>query len=299
MVNRVSLQWSTKFSIVGVVGSLAIFWGTAVKAEAVMPDRPDWAWTFDDGPGATTVAPIFGGVVGAIVGAVDADSVHFTYDGNRSLNFDGTDDRVDVPGINISGGGNNAVSISAWIYSRTTSSTSDRAHIFGNWFQGNQSLQSVVLYGNGDLIRLMVNTPTGTQTSLTATLPKNEWVHVACVWDGNVTDDGFWGIYINGELANSAYSAGVLNDVLDEGTYGIGMDSGSTDKNRFFDGMIDELAVWRSALTADNAAWLYNHSIKELSPAVPEPSSLLLGCLAGLSPVAWRLLGKSGRRIAG
>ena len=41
-------------------------------------------------------------------------------------------------------------------------------------------------------------------------------------------------------------------------------------------GLIDEVAVWRSTLTADNAAWLAENSIAGLGGVEPEPEELTL-----------------------
>jgi hypothetical protein len=86
------------------------------------------------------------------------------------------------------------------------------------------------------------------------------------VWDGTEAYDGTGTLYINGIEADSTDGAGVLKNLLDEGTYGIGGDTGITATVRYFDGFIDEVAVWRSALSADNAEWLYQNSIKGIPP---------------------------------
>jgi hypothetical protein len=42
---------------------------------------------------------------------------------------------------------------------------------------------------------------------------------------------------------------------------------------------MDEVAVWKSALTADNVEWLYANSMTQ----IPEPSGLVLICVGALA----------------
>ena len=253
---------------------------------------PSWSWAFDDGPGATIAKAEHGPVDGVIVGAVDSATTHFDYAGNRSLELDGTDDRVDLDGINITGGGNNAFTISAWVYSEDTAGD-NKGTVFGNWFQG--AGQALMLYeDDGNRTRLITEDGAGgVNHTGYADMPKGQWVHLVGVWDGSPTNDGFGAVYINGILATSTNTAGILKNLVDEQTYGIGGDSGTSSTERYFDGFIDEVAVWRSALSVEDVRWLYTNSMTRIP--VPEPSTLILACLGALALLGRRRAGRLGR----
>ncbi|SVE57098.1 uncharacterized protein METZ01_LOCUS509952 [marine metagenome] len=88
----------------------------------------------------------------------------------------------------------------------------------------------------------------GTQTT--------EWQHIVMTWEDGV---GF-NLYIDGELdvptlamENTAGTLALMDRfVLGDGAKG------------YWDGHIDEVAVWASTLTAENAAWLAKNSIASL-----------------------------------
>ncbi|MBN2292765.1 MAG: metallophosphoesterase [Pirellulales bacterium] len=236
-----------------------------VQIQQVVPSEPDYAWTFDDGSGATLAVATNGAVNGQIVGAADSANTHFAYDGNRSLEFDGVDDRVDLDGIDLTSEENSAVTVSAWVYSRDTAETK-KAQIFGNWFQGgDKQTVSLIDYTGGG--RMTAETDIGFigTSSSEGDFLRNEWVHLVGVMGGTGESDGFVAVYVNGVLADCDFTEGLLRDILDEGFYGIGGDVGTADSQRYFDGLIDEVAVWRSALTEQNILWLYEHSLMDIA----------------------------------
>ena len=248
-----------------LLGSYAFEAEPAEPLVPLVPSAPDYAWAFDDGPAATTAIAKYGPVDGQIVGASDSSNAHFSYTGNRALEFDGSNDRVDLNGVNLTAGGNSAVTVSAWVYSHDTSETK-KAQIFGNWFQGGdkQTVSFLDYTGGGRMIAETTTGPSGTDTG-GGDYPRNEWVHLVGILDGAETGDGLVAIYVNGVLSDDNYTAALLRDIVNEGTYGIGGDVGTTDALRYFDGLIDELAVWRSVLTEENILWLYENSIMDIA----------------------------------
>ncbi len=99
-----------------------------------------------------------------------------------------------------------------------------------------------------------------------------EWVHITCTYD-SATDTAT--IYVNGELKENGdynpktgiagpngYSDGVNNPDVPlyiRGGY------------ETFDGVMDEVAIWDNALTADEVRKLYESGVQPAGPADPDP----------------------------
>jgi hypothetical protein len=110
-------------------------------------------------------------------------------------------------------------------------------------------------------------------------------VHVVGVWDGNASDTGTATLYVDG-ASSSIVNAGIMEGWAAEDGYRIGGDSRgnypSKARNYMFNGFIDEVAVWKRALPAEQVAWLSQNSM--ILIPIPEPGAMaLLGlgvCLA-------------------
>ena len=94
-------------------------------------------------------------------------------------------------------------------------------------------------------------------------VPQEEWVHVAMVW-GNVFDDTINPItpaqrlYINGALVNENADTGVF-ELISSGSWEIGNDIVFPD--RVFEGLIDDLAVFDSALSTAQVLQKYTDGL--------------------------------------
>ena len=79
-------------------------------------------------------------------------------------------------------------------------------------------------------------------------LPKNRWVHIAGVYNGSTMS-----IYMDGDLRRSVAHSGNITASGDP----MGIGGHATDGNRFFPGLIDEVAVWNRALPASEIHQIY------------------------------------------
>ncbi|MEO9483217.1 MAG: LamG-like jellyroll fold domain-containing protein [Ekhidna sp.] len=147
------------------------------------------------------------------------------------LDFDGSDDFVNT------GNGNRGIvteiTVATWIKSSGTGT-----QIIASNFSGTSG---VILYLNGGNVAIDGADGAGYKSSgfSTTSINDNEWHYVAGVID---VSTGVWEIYVDGELENSTTNAtgttlASTTDLI------IGFYNGL-----YFDGSIDELSIWNSAL---------------------------------------------------
>ncbi|SVE19954.1 uncharacterized protein METZ01_LOCUS472808, partial [marine metagenome] len=175
----------------------------------------------------------------------DVTSMPHVTDGDYSLSFDGTDDYVNV-GNTSSLAFNGNVSISAWVYfsnfdNSLASVVSMHSHVKGyaiDKTSGENKLSFWVSDGTDD-IEVKTNT-----------LSANTWYHIVGTNDGSMSK-----IYVNGSLINSTSQGGTAAST---GDLKIGLQSHETGSSRYWNGNIDEVAIWNDALSAMEVAALYN-----------------------------------------
>ena len=253
----------------------------SASADVVRPRDPDWAWAFDDGTG-TTASATFGDVAGTLDGGANttwetnAVNLRFQYAGNGAIEFSGgiandsqvlLDDGAGTDKINISGGNNNAFTVSLWACNKDSSGNANRASLFGNWFAGGTSQNVLLQTPDSAAHRLDANArQLGDDTlKISGTVASDVWQHYVFVYDGAATHAGTATLFTNGVRASSSTSADVLENWADEGEYRIGGDSrgNNASKNRdyMFRGLIDEVAVWKGALSSNEVSWLHQNSV--------------------------------------
>ena len=167
-----------------------------------------------------------------------------------ALRINGIDSFVTVPASKSLDIGGDAVSIAAWV--QLTELPSALAEGFGGIYDSTND--AYVLYldrGNAEL-RFKV-TATGAERPgiPEAELILDEWIHVAGVYDGAASEAR---IYLNGALMDT--HGGPTGAVLAGQIAGIGRNG--TDEASFFNGSIDDLAIWSRALTPGEVASLAN-----------------------------------------
>lgn len=223
------------------------------------------------------VLPTFGlGVVASPTVPAGLPSITNTY----SVNLDGSNDYINCGGASdfsfTDGSGNDsAFSISAWVKfdNRTRArviskdvSTSSREFLFGT----DGTSKANILLGTGSVNLNIVNN---------TTLNTTDWFHLVATYDGSETSSGLL-MYVNADASS-------LRDDSAGSYQGMSSTSGNLEIGRFanghsfFNGLIDEVAVFDYELTSSEVSDIYNETNGNGSPAD----------ISSLSPLGWWRMG--------
>lgn len=193
---------------------------------------------------------------GTISGAVYTASGAVS--GGACYDFDGIDDCITANYMPFASGAN-ARTFEAWVYRDTSSSTDT---IIGSASATANNQFSIALSSGSDTLTVKLK-QSGTTTSFTGTgISNGAWHHVVVVI--NTSNDSIK-LYVNNVLKTPA-SIGASEDYASSpGNLVIGARGTSTDS---FDGKIAEVAVYESALTADQVSSNYQAASKYFSSEV-------------------------------
>lgn len=170
---------------------------------------------------------------------------------NYSLQLDGVDDYINTGASTLSG--ETAISVSAWIYPTSYGGAAAESIISTEQSSPNRGFY-LALYNNQNF-RWQISTSGSSKDSLDtsgSTVTLNAWQHVLAVWTQSTMS-----LYINGVLSktqSTSSAAGTFtttNDLL----LGARLTSAG-----FFEGNIDEVAVWNSDQSS-NVSSIYNSGV--------------------------------------
>ncbi|ASD62489.1 LamG-like jellyroll fold domain-containing protein [Bdellovibrio bacteriovorus] len=114
---------------------------------------------------------------------------------------------------------------------------------------------STMAFGLGNTNKLMFYTKSTTAfVSSTTNMPKNVWTHVALTFNGTCFQ-----MYINGTTAGACHAA----DLLAGGSFGTRLGSYSSASSSF-NGLIDEMGIWKRSLTAAEIHQLYRRGVNRV-----------------------------------
>ena len=193
------------------------------------------AFGFDE-PSGATVTDEARDHDGTISGATRTTSGRF----GSALSFDGSNDWVTVPNdadFNLTSG----LTLEAWVYP-TALGTTWRTVIM----KERASALAYALYANNNTSdpTARVFTTSDLATSGTTQLPLNTWSHLTMTWASSTLR-----LYVNGTQVSTRAAAGSLT--TGTGPLRIG---GNSFSSQWFSGRIDELRVYRRALSASEIA---------------------------------------------
>ena len=190
-------------------------------------------WKFDEGSGTTAYDSSGNGLNGTLNG--DPQWVEGQLGG--ALDFDG-DDSVEIPHsplLSIT----DEITITAWTYMRANASGELAIVSKGGWAAND--LPYELTETPGGVIYWQFYDNEGRDTCAPQSPPVEEWHHIAATYDGNI-----FKCYIDGVLADEWAYAGTMPENTAPVTIGQRSRGGT-----FFNGMIDEVAIYDRALSED------------------------------------------------
>ena len=235
-------------------------------SDAVLADGPIAYWQFEETSGTTAVDTV-GSHSGTYVGGVTLGQ-EGAFNGSLAALFDGTNDYV---AINSGSWGGSQLTVEAWF--NLGHATDDFEAIVSS--TGFQFVHLQLRAQPTNPGKIAVYTNTGNLFFDTLSDELDGWHHVALT-----LASGDSNLYLDGELIET--QTGTFNNVFSASSIRIG--SGFYG-GRFFNGLIDEVAIYAKALTSDRIAAHYAAAQAPLQ--VPEPAPLLLG---GIGILFWSQL---------
>jgi len=166
---------------------------------------------------------------------------------NSALSFDGKDDYFRVKDGN-SLDMTNSITLSAWIYPRSWSSSYPR--IISKEVSITANPYSLELDSSNGRALFCLNTGTGENCidSGVNSISLSQWYYIVGTWDGKYSR-----IYLNGALKNSIALSGIMNATSSDILIG-----NNPSNNRQFDGIIDEVKIYNIPLTSSDISSAYN-----------------------------------------
>ena len=183
---------------------------------------------------------------------------------NAAYSYNGTSDYINMGNpslLNITG----SISISYWI-NIAQNPIGGYGRVIDKGIQ-NQSGGYISDYLSNGLIRFGGSSPFLFSDS---TLSLNNWYNVIIVRN-MVTDSGF--IYLNGVLNATYTSLGALSTDTTPFWVGGAAASGGLPAGVFFNGKIDDLAIWNRALTPQEVTPLFNSCLNTTASITPQSAT--------------------------
>jgi hypothetical protein len=205
-----------------------------------------------------------------------------------SFNFDGSNDYLD---LNVGNGlisradiEANGESFSAWIKLDNVSGTKYIVCHGKTVTENNAIYGGIYVEGTTAKFTLYKNSAYKT-ISGTTTLSAGTWYHIVGTYDGENNDDKMR-IYINGSLeaTSSALGGDFFTGEPTIAHIGRNVNTSAGTRDFYFDGLIDEVAIWDTALSADDVAKIGSKPVDLSKPskyATDRTSNLKLWLRAG------------------
>ncbi len=218
-----------------------------IGADEVQHSPLAW-WKLDDGTGITALDSM-----GNLNGQLNNGPIWTNGILDGGLSLDGTNDYVNIaddPSLRFIE--TDSFTISFWAKPVSTGElvckmrTGEQYGIFGYEVQWYAEYGAFIFYAEES-----GNYYTGTGTAYMAA-PAGSWYFVTCVYDNRAMR-----IYLNGEFQNDCYFASENATTPPDHSLTIGVRSYDSTLESYFGGIIDDVRVYRSALTADEIEQLY------------------------------------------
>jgi hypothetical protein len=207
--------------------------------DVVLADTPYAYWPFNEIRGASTIEDAGdNGLYGAVVGGVTLGELGTIPEGGMAGAFDGSSGKVTLPSLAIT----SAFSVEAWIKTTSTAQRpilSNRGGTFGDPGQFYFGIQSGKLF-------LYINEALSPSLSSARSINDGRWHHVVATSDGTTSR-----LYIDGVLDAAQTQAHSSRTAANYISWDL------PNATEFFPGSIDEVAVYRSQVSANRIAAHY------------------------------------------
>ncbi len=189
---------------------------------------------------------------------------------NYSLDFDGTDDYVDLGDLSSIGISNaSAASVSMWF-----KKDGNGNYILFELKEGSSRIAIQSYLSNS--LYIYINS---VSYNVATTVANNEWHNITLAFDGTkASNAGRLKLYFNGSNITGGTYSGTVPTAVGAFTSSMTSNLGRTPTTAYFDGKIDETAIWSSALNQAQVSQVYNNGY---------PADL-----TSLSPASWWRLGE-------
>jgi len=237
---------------------------TSGYLQAVMADKPLVYYRFEEAGGAKTYDATTNAFHGTYANVGHAASASGAL--GNAASFNGKTASIAVPALNVDGAGTtySQVTVEAWVKPNSFETPEGFACLYDHdgWFGG--VLHNQLIPESGWQVSIASCDPEDQDVGNAAQpglLTTNQWYHLVAVYDA---DANSLIRYVNGQLvANATYSSTVPVDL---GAAHIGAWNGGS---RYYNGLIDELAIYGKALSADRVAAHYKAAaIPVVGPAI-------------------------------
>ena len=198
-------------------------------------------------PGSVTATTYYrAAVTTAACGTLNSNVIIKGY--NNSLNFDGTNDFVEIPdnsALDLS----SAFSIEAWVFPTESGATRGQMIIgkVDDTQNGNSAdmAYSLRLGSNGFRAEIGNGSVFGVKESGIQNVKLNQWQHVALVFDGST---GNLNLYLDGVVQGSPTATGL--SAVKNSYSSLKFGAYSTHFGQYFKGTLDEVRIWNTVRTA-------------------------------------------------
>jgi len=185
----------------------------------------------------------------------------------QALSFDGVDDYVNAnSGTSLDN--LSAISVSAWIYPKSTGEGTFGAVVSKLWDFGGSPTEGWYFGFTGSAnskLYFGVDYATDLQVISSNSVSLNSWQHVVVSWNGSQTAVGNVHIYINGVEASYDSQNNAIGSRNNDGDYNL-IIANTIQAAQTFDGLIDEVRIYNRALTPSEITQLYKMGAARLTP---------------------------------
>lgn len=176
----------------------------------------------------------------------------------NALNFDGTDDKVEVAAASALIAGANQFSMSFWVKPGNTAISWPDFDGFAG-FRNDQDADFYIVHLNSTSVEARFRNSAGINFDIVYNgLQVNTWQHLAFTYDGNITR-----LYQNSEKVDSVLATGNITNT------GVSLQIGNLlyiSTNFYMMGEIDEFGLWTKSLSQEEINCIYSVGINPNSP---------------------------------